>query len=693
LSSIADSSPTNTLRGPNSPQQRISTYASAIAATATTAASSASSALSRSRGSVDESIRTKHEEATVAETAVISVKVARQAKLNSRTSHTGMPGVRRVIPWYIVDPTGGHVRAQRSDAATRYTVQRSGFQKQMWARLCVRWPTLYPGWDAVMGAALVYTALVTPFEVGFLAEKTPPASVVLTDMDLIIDLLFVMDVFLQFVTMRPAPLDKAIDARVEWEMDPCILARTYVCSLWFVIDVASLAPSAIDYLPSFDSANVRFLRVARAVRLVKLLRLARSSRVLSRTVEVLPLSSTTNTCLVLAGQLLLITHWVACVLMIAAGFRSPLHTWLATFGYCTPDDSEHGWICIDPAALYLHVLKWSMGLVCHNGFPMQPAMGPYPPYYAPQDGVTSEDPFTVGEQILIMVLKLAGLAVYSLTISKLIRAITVLGNPAVVAYQMDIDAVNRFCSFNRVPTSLARQLRRYVLHTREVHAQRSRANIYSKLSPLLVVKITRLLNRALWDSGLIQRAIRQCTVTEAERFVCAIVVRSTMAVFSPGDRPPAARLYIITEGVAVHKVFQVLGIGDSWGDEGVLLGDAPSKARETKAMTYLRVLWIARGDFAQFAEEFPEAFAALRLRAIWRKARRILKTHRGMAVRMAARPNASPTVHEAAAAASAPSTTADEVLRAVEQMRLEVHRRMDEQAEHIDQLRKALSRG
>ena len=64
-----------------------------------------------------------------------------------------------------------------------------------------------------------------------------------------------------------------------------------------------------------------------------------------------------------------------------------------------------------------------------------------------------------------------------------------LGNPAVIAYQQDIDAVNRFCNFNRLPSKLARELRRYMHNTKEVHANRSRANIYSKLSPLLVAKV------------------------------------------------------------------------------------------------------------------------------------------------------------------------------------------------------------
>ena len=99
-----------------------------------------------------------------------------------------------------------------------------------------------------------------------------------------------------------------------------------------------------------------------------------------------------------------------------------------------------------------------------------------------------------------------------------------------------------------------------------------------------------------------------------------------MAVFSPGDRPPGGRLYLIADGVAIHKLFQFLSVGDCWGDEDVLLGDGTGrKNRETKSMTYLRVIWIARESFRALEDDFPEPYRKMRTYAIWKKARRILK--------------------------------------------------------------------
>ena len=84
-------------------------------------------------------------------------------------------------------------------------------------------------------------------------------------------------------------------------------------------------------------------------------------------------------------------------------------------------------------------------------------------------------------------------------------------------------------------------------------------------------------------------------------------------------------MYIITEGVALHKMFTIIGIGDSWGSEDVLLAEPPPPKRETKAMTYLRVISIGRTEFRSLEAEFPEPFSQMKAVAVWKKARRIIK--------------------------------------------------------------------
>jgi len=203
----------------------------------------------------------------------------------------------------------------------------------------------------------------------------------------------------------------------------------------------------------------------------------------------------------------------------------------------------------------------------------------------------------------------------------------VLGNPEEVAYHQDIDSINRFCAFNKLPYLLTRELRRFTLQTREVHTARTRAVIFKKLSPLLVVKLTRILNKPIFASWLIQRALAKLTTSEGNHFVSALVRVSNVSVFAPGEEPPHMRLYIIMDGIAAVTDLSLLGVGDSWGEEEVLLGIAPSRARKTKAMSYLKVMWTNRIDIQRLAEEFPVPCHTIRLQAIWLRARRIVQEH------------------------------------------------------------------
>ena len=173
-------------------------------------------------------------------------KADSQANQGQRQGYRARLGSEQGIPWYIIDPTGLIVKEQRSDFATQKAL--SDDFAGLTTRCLMRWPTLYPSWDAVTAIALVFTALVTPFEVGFLEPATKwydPLWLV----NRVIDLVFIFDMFFKFFTMKLIAVDKASDAHVEWEMDLRVLAYDYIFSWWFLIDCASVAPSALDFPP------------------------------------------------------------------------------------------------------------------------------------------------------------------------------------------------------------------------------------------------------------------------------------------------------------------------------------------------------------------------------------------------------------------------------------------------------------
>lgn len=468
--------------------------------------------------------------------AALAMKLhAHQGGLGASTS--------RSIPWYIIDPTGDMIRDQRT-LWVKHT-KETGKRPPFWDRVLLYSPTLYPAWDLITALALIYTALVTPFESAFLKPPKVPQSDPLWLMDRVVDTIFLLDIVSQCFTMRLVPAAKGANTENEWETNLRRLAWAYLTSLWFPLDVVSMLPSTIDVLAtadgskSEDGAHIGFLKSLRTLRLIKLARLFKTSRVVRTLMEFVSISSTTRALISLATQSLLLTHWYACVLMIMAIFASsPYPTFLAAFGYCEPiaeqssgpatdlHDADN-WHCVDTAYMYLQMAWWAMGLVFHNGFPIKPSHGPFEPTVDESDIYLQPYTLTAAEQGAVMAMKLVGLGFWSVIISKLIRSVTLLANPVYVAYHQDQDSVNRFCNFNRLPGRLSRELRRYMRNTLSVHESRNRALIYSKLSPLLVIKVTKV----RW-LPLELRAWLWCPVANPSR---SLWIRSRFTATQPRD--------------------------------------------------------------------------------------------------------------------------------------------------------------
>lgn len=209
--------------------------------------------------------------------------------------------------------------------------------------------TFMSRWDGATSLALIFTAIVTPFEVGFLPAPTDADTLFIINR--VIDLTFILDMGLQFVLMyRNAGGEDADDEGGEtaWEMSLRRIVMRYIRG-WFVIDVLSILPSAFDVIPvvngdgqtkeegSAGSSPLRIMRVVRAARLVKLVRLMRASRVMKRLEIRISLPYSTITIFTLTAQIMLTSHYAACILgMLGSVFVStPLASWQATHGYCT----------------------------------------------------------------------------------------------------------------------------------------------------------------------------------------------------------------------------------------------------------------------------------------------------------------------------------------------------------------------
>ena len=160
-------------------------------------------------------------------------------------------------------------------------LEKRGRQKKLKWYIIDPQSTMMQTWDAMTAIALIFTAIVTPLEVGFLpAPECPTESMFVINR--LVDSVFFFDMVLQFFLSHPVRMNV-------WETDLKKIGHRYMKG-WFIIDCGSLFPSIFDIIPVLscgsqekDKKNpATALRVVRALRLLKLVRLLKTPFALVR---------------------------------------------------------------------------------------------------------------------------------------------------------------------------------------------------------------------------------------------------------------------------------------------------------------------------------------------------------------------------------------------------------------------------
>ena len=134
-------------------------------------------------------------------------------------------------------------------------------------------------WDLTTTLALIYTAIVTPVEVAFLAPPVDRLSNGVFLANRGVDCVFIIDMLIQFRVMV-----RITDSEgTRWLRKPEEIASRYLHSKWFFLDAFSVSTSIFDLLPpSTGAKDLLVLRAVRVLRLAKLVRLARGSRIFKK---------------------------------------------------------------------------------------------------------------------------------------------------------------------------------------------------------------------------------------------------------------------------------------------------------------------------------------------------------------------------------------------------------------------------
>ena len=472
-------------------------------------------------------------------------------------------------------------------------------------------------WDTITSLALVYTALVTPFEVGFLQPSTSIDGWFITNR--LLDVIFLIDMALQFCVVYQQASERGSDD-VKFVTERRKIVRHYVFG-WFPLDVASILPSAFDIIPLLQSSSTTVdaspsgssdleaellaeklsgFRAIRALRLVKLVRLIRASRLISRWQARIGFSHSAITSGRIVLMMSLSAHWYACIFALQAVLHDdPAGTWLGLQGHCnnmpivlqlppgaplpTPLQAfsiqcEH----LTVPSFYLAALSWSAMIITGLGGT---------DYYPSQDNV---------ETIIVTALVVLGALMWAKVLATFCDLAT-NSDPSFLEYRQAIDDLNRFCRNHGFAPELKRRLRQYFQQRKHVMLAKSASGVIRKMSTSLQIEVVMLVHSHWLDHIWFLRGAEPACLVQ-------LALRMEPCVFSPGELPEDDHLYIIHRGI-VAQGMRMLTSGKLWGEE-MILPDGPSKqmaARVARCMTYVEVFSISRLVFFKVTAAFDNA--------------------------------------------------------------------------------------
>ncbi|KAI5615863.1 potassium voltage-gated channel subfamily H member 1 isoform X2, partial [Silurus asotus] len=150
-------------------------------------------------------------------------------------------------------------------------------------------------WDWVILILTFYTAIMVPYNVSF---KTKQNNVAWLVIDSVVDVIFLVDIVLNFHTTFVGPAGEVIS-------DPKLISMNYL-KTWFVIDLLSCLP--YDVINAFENVDEGLSSLFSSLKVVRLLRLGRVARKLDHYIEY-----GAAVLMLLVCVFGLAAHWLACI--------------------------------------------------------------------------------------------------------------------------------------------------------------------------------------------------------------------------------------------------------------------------------------------------------------------------------------------------------------------------------------------
>jgi len=468
-------------------------------------------------------------------------------------------------------------------------------------------------WDLMLMIALIFTAIVTPYEVAFVSTELDALFVV----NRLVDLVFICDMANNFMLVY-------YDKDGQMIKDHGLIAKRYMKG-WFFLDFLTILPyDSAKYLFNDTGGQAKMLRLVRLLRLLKLLRILRASRLLQRWETRVGITHIQMTMLKLIVMIVLATHWLACMWGLIPFVQSETtFTWMSrwmdgqkTSAYeCTSEGStiinaayrSSCWRHID---LYMACLYWSMMTVTSIGY------GDIIPTNTIEYGVSCVFQLIAGISWAHIIGQIC--------------AIAATGDPVEQRYHQMADDMNRFMKNLDLPPTLRQNVRMFLRHTKSAMRERARKKTLSFLSPSLAGQVAGLgasfvrSTQVWWLKGVstgLKASLISNMSTSSNPPREMIPARDRMYVLKKGtlcvNSPIAQHHGDINTKRRIHRLILATSGNTVWNDD-IVIGVQNLRYRlAARTVTYVEVDYIDQETLFCILDAYPEDARKVRRRALW----------------------------------------------------------------------------
>ena len=516
--------------------------------------------------------------------------------------------------------------------------------------------------DVASAIALVYTALLTPYEVCFLTAAEADSVNGWFVINRIIDLIFWSDLILQFriiperevgksrakgkysfnrQTEKKAStsevvrreLSKQLSAQLEkLEVTKSMKAKVtrMGASLGldqlialkylqgrFTLDFLTCLVSFFDYVPfmidsqdktaSVATRQFKLLRLLRLLRLTRLLRLFQESRFVRRMRTRIGVRYAVQAVVECISAYVLMAHWFGCLFFLQTVFADSMTTtWLYKFGYC---------VLASDASLSQNA-SWVIPVEAEGAPPVlcapPPAMWLASAFWMLQlisgtaGGPVDEGVFTSSEQIVFFFLVICAALAWGYLLGRFCDVLSNL-SPEKTLFKQRMDHLNRWIFLNGFDTETAINLRTYMFATRHLQVSRSNHGLMELFSPKLRGEISLEVYQGIHEKvAFFQNIERECLEQ--------VLYRLQPLVLVPRERATTTCFYFIVNGYVINRGF-IIGRETAWGADCVL-AEPRLRRFAGRALTYTELHFLTREDILGVMQEYPLAYVVVRWAAI-----------------------------------------------------------------------------